>query len=174
MKRFTFVVNEVHTHNQREVGNHAPTDDVVTVEGTTEEFARSSARAELGKRTPGVQKFQPGVLVKVEDLPPAADSAPFRFLASQVKVWPFEVKPEEGEDAIEDGCLRLRLQFQPMNPAQHDMLVERLNDCTARVVKVAAEQNKPLSVDIEIVTTAPALKSAPKVPRPAPDTKATA
>lgn len=84
-KRFTFAVNEVTTHNMREVGNHTPSEDTVTVEaveqftfsgkerhydaGATENLARALARTELGERTPGVQAFQPGWLLKVEDVP---------------------------------------------------------------------------------------------------------
>jgi hypothetical protein len=68
MKRFTFAVDEVTTHNQREMGNHTATEDSITLDATDENLARSMARAELGKRTPGVQKFQPGVLLKAEDL----------------------------------------------------------------------------------------------------------
>lgn len=75
MKRFTFAVNEVATHDMRQVGNHTPTEDSITIEAVNEEVARSLARAELAKRTPGVQKFHPGVVLRSEEVKPKPQPA---------------------------------------------------------------------------------------------------
>jgi hypothetical protein len=183
MKKWTFAVDEVVTHNQREMGNHAPTKDVVAVTANDENTARSMARAELAKRSPGVQKYQPGALVKVED-GDSHDAGPFFFSTLKVVSAPFVPEPakhslvpheELGKhpEPKPDGRLHLRLNFQPQSPAQHDLLVKMLPHAAVEITNLSADQGKPISLDIAIGSkgshkTEPEAKQKPAHESPEP------
>jgi hypothetical protein len=62
MSRYTFAVNKV-----TEMGAHEPQAlKTVTVNAPNEEIARSMAREELRKLTPGVQRFHPAEVLDIK------------------------------------------------------------------------------------------------------------
>ena len=100
MNRYTFAVAKAENQDPRTIGMHTPTDETITVEATSEEVARSMARTELRKKTPGVQLYHPAELLSVDQVAgqPAAPAVAPQKLEDQAntKVEPGAAnKPKE-------------------------------------------------------------------------------